>query len=55
MREGLGLSLRDLAHVSGTSAAYLSQVERGVRVPSDRWLQSVTKAIGEYPLREAAS
>ncbi len=34
LREGLGLSLRDLAERSGVSAATLSQVERGESSPS---------------------
>lgn len=44
-RESLGLTLRELAHMSDTSYAYLSQVETGRRVPSDRWLRDVSEAL----------
>lgn len=48
IREEHGLSLRELARLSGTNPTYLSQVERGLRVPTKRWLRSVTKALGEH-------
>jgi transcriptional regulator with XRE-family HTH domain len=47
MREGQGLTLRQLAALAKTSPSYLSQVERGERVPTQRWLDSVTKALIE--------
>jgi transcriptional regulator with XRE-family HTH domain len=34
LREGMGLSLRDLAERSGVSAPMLSQVERGETSPT---------------------
>lgn len=48
IREEHGLSLRELARLSDTNPTYLSQVERGLRVPSKRWLRAVTKALGEH-------
>ena len=54
MRKAQDLTLRDLAHMSGTSYAYLSLVERGLRTPSDRWLQEVTTALAKHMLGEAA-
>lgn len=41
------LSLRDLAGLSGTSYAYISQVERGLATPSKTWLRAVTDALGQ--------
>lgn len=54
MREAQGLSLRKLAEIAHTDAAYLSRVERGERTPSERWLRSVTQALGTYMARGAA-
>lgn len=45
MRVAQGLSLRQLADQSGTSFAYLAQVERGDKTPTDRWLRSVVAAL----------
>lgn len=48
LRKAQGLSLRELARLAQVEASYLSQVERGRRTPSDRWLKSVTDALGEH-------
>ena len=48
MRRAQDLSLRDLASLSGTSYAYLSLVERGMREPTERWLRAVTEALGRH-------
>lgn len=47
MREAQGLTLRQLAAKSGTNPAYISQVERGKREPSQRWLHAVTTALAD--------
>jgi transcriptional regulator with XRE-family HTH domain len=39
------LSLRDLAHLTSVSNAYLSQIERGLHEPSVRVLTSVARAL----------
>lgn len=54
MRTAQGLSLRDLADMSGTSYAYLSLVERGERIPTDRWLRAVEEALGRHLIGGAA-
>ena len=54
MRKAQGLTLRELAHLSGTSYAYLSLVEREMREPSDRWLRSVNEALAKHMLGDAA-
>lgn len=54
MREAQDLSLRDLAQMSGTSYAYLSLVERGLREPTDRWLRAVKEALGRHMIGGAA-
>lgn len=48
MRLAQDLTLRELADLSGTNPTYLSQVERGVRRPSRRWLRKVTEALGRH-------
>jgi len=48
IREDHGLSLRELARLSGTNPTYLSQVERGLREPSQRWKRAVTEALGKH-------
>lgn len=48
LRNAQGLSLRELARLAGVEASYLSQVERGLREPSVRWMKSVTDALGEH-------
>lgn len=53
MREAQGLTLRDLASRAGTSHAYLSQVERGEKAPTKRWVRAVLDALADN-LRGAA-
>ena len=45
LREGLDLSLRELAGKIGVSAAFLSDVELGRRYPSDELLEKLSKAL----------
>lgn len=47
MREAQGLTLRALADLAGTSHAYLSQVERGEREPTNRWMRGVLDALAD--------
>lgn len=47
MREAQNLTLRQLAEKSGTNHAYLSQVERGEKIPSARWLRAVLDALAD--------
>ncbi|WP_285475529.1 helix-turn-helix transcriptional regulator [Actinoplanes sp. NBRC 101535] len=44
-RELAELPLRRLASMVGISGPYLSQIERGLRVPSDRVLQAIADAL----------
>lgn len=44
-RNSAQLSLRQVAHLSGVSNPYLSQVERGLRKPSAEVLQGLAKAL----------
>lgn len=46
-RIAAGMSLRELARRSSTNAGYLSQVERGDREPTERWLRDVEAALAE--------
>lgn len=48
MRKSQGLTMRQLAGLAEVSVAQLSDVENGKQEPSDRWLKSVTDAIGLY-------
>lgn len=48
LRTAQHLSLRELARLAKVEASYLSQVERGLREPTDRWLKAVTDALGEH-------
>lgn len=48
MRKAQGLSLRELARMAEVEYAYLSQVERGLKEPSGRWLKAVTDALGRH-------
>lgn len=48
MRKAQNLSLRELARLAEVDAPYLSQVERGLREPTARWLKSVTDALGKH-------
>lgn len=54
MREAQGLSLRDLARLADVDHAYLHKVEAGDRIPTARWLQSVTEALGRHLGGDAA-
>lgn len=47
-RKAQNLSLRELARLAEVEPGYLSQVERGIREPSPRWLKSVTDALGRH-------
>lgn len=53
MRQAQGLTLRQLADKAGTNYSYLSQVERGAKIPSARWMRSVLDALADN-LRGAA-
>ena len=44
-REMARLSIRQLADICGISNPYLSQIERGMRVPSSMILQSLSKGL----------
>lgn len=48
MRKASNLSLRQLARLAEVEPGYLSQVERGIKDPSPRWLKSVTDALGKH-------
>ena len=43
--------LTELAEASGVAQPYLSQIERGERVPRDDWLDGIERAYGE-PLED---
>lgn len=45
MREESGLSLRHVARAAGISAAFLTDIEHGRRMPSRRVLEELAKAI----------
>lgn len=47
MRKAQGLSIRQLARLAEVEHSYLSQVERGLKEPSPRWVKSVTDALGK--------
>lgn len=55
MRKAQNLSLRDLARLADVEPGYLSQVERGLREPTPRWLKSVTDALGQYLSNKGAA
>jgi transcriptional regulator with XRE-family HTH domain len=48
MRIAQGVSLRELARLADVQPGYLSQVERGLRDPSPRWLKAVVDALGKH-------
>lgn len=48
MRKAQGVSLRELARMADVQPGYLSQVERGLRDPSARWLKAVVDALGKH-------
>lgn len=47
-RKAQDMSLRELARLADVNPAYLSQVERGLRDPSPRWLKGVTDVLGRH-------
>lgn len=47
IREAQGLSLRQLAERAGVNFSYLSQVERGEKKPSARWMAAVEHALAD--------
>jgi transcriptional regulator with XRE-family HTH domain len=64
-RELRRLSVRGFAEIVGISNPYLSQIERGLRAPSDRVIEAMARSLdmtaedlhalaGRPPLREAA-
>jgi transcriptional regulator with XRE-family HTH domain len=44
-RELHELSMRELARLSGISNPYLSQIERGLRAPSERVVESIARSL----------
>jgi transcriptional regulator with XRE-family HTH domain len=48
MRKAQDLSLRELAALAEVDYSMLSQVERGLKDPSPRWLKAVTDALGKH-------
>lgn len=46
LRSAMGLSLRELADLTGYTSSYLSQIERGESVPSLSGLATVAAALG---------
>lgn len=46
MRKAQKLGVRELARLAEVNPAMLSQVERGLKEPSPRWLKAVTDALG---------
>lgn len=55
LRKAQNLPLRELARLADVEPGYLSQVERGLRDPSPRWLKSVTDALGHHLKNGAAA
>ncbi len=47
MREAQGLTLRELAEKAQVNHAYLSQVERGDKIPNPRWMRAVLGALAD--------
>lgn len=48
MRENAGLTQYKLASLAGVSRAMISQSERGVKNPTERWMRDVCEAIGRH-------
>lgn len=46
IRNSLNMTLRQAANVTHVNFTYLSQVERGERVPTDAWLGAYVKGLG---------
>lgn len=55
MRQAQGLTLRQLAALSGTSFSYLALVEREETKPTARWLRAVTDALAKHMLDRGAA
>ena len=55
-RQHLRLSQADLANVTGLSQQYISEIERGLKLPEVDTLDRLSEALGlpAYPLRVAA-
>ncbi|WGD36647.1 helix-turn-helix transcriptional regulator [Lysinibacter sp. HNR] len=47
LRLSAGMTLSDVAEAAKTSVSYLSKVERGVFLPTDKYLAAVTLAVGK--------
>jgi transcriptional regulator with XRE-family HTH domain len=47
MREAQGLTMRQLAEKAGTTYGYISEVERGEKIPSSRWMRAVLDALAQ--------
>ena len=54
-RNALNMTLAELAERSETSASYLNRVERGERIPTNRWLRKVTQALFAAMAEEGAA
>lgn len=48
LRTTAGITLADLAALAGVSQTYVSRVENGHVVPTDKWIALVATAIGEH-------
>lgn len=49
IRRAAHVTQEDLAHKTGLDRTYLSDIERGLRNPSIRWLQDVAAALSTHP------
>lgn len=47
MRRSAGLTLDQLATLSGSDKGYISRVERGERTPSTYWLHHVSRVLAD--------
>lgn len=54
MRESLGLTVRGLAQDADVNPGYLSEVERGNKTPSRRWLHAVTSTLANHMAKGAS-
>ena len=45
-REGVNMTLRDVAGAAGVSLGYLSEVERGLKEPSSEILECILDSLG---------
>ena len=46
VREGLGISMRELSRSAGVSSSFLSEIENGHRYPKAASLAKIAKALG---------